>query len=127
MPELDDCEEDDHFDPEDEWDDEVWARYAPEQLEQFKILGARLEKEEVSWREIACLQRVYVRTSCAPKLLETLDISRHGLHQFSRGASCTRVSLPQIVPVVGQVVTMSLCQRRRCRLVGAMRTSDPER
>eukprot|EP00752_Nemacystus_decipiens_P007994 g7142.t1 len=46
LPELDDCEEDDHFDPEDEWDDEVWAGFTEEQIEQFKILGARLEKEE---------------------------------------------------------------------------------
>ena len=47
LPELDDCEEDDHFDPADEWDDEVWARYTPEQIEEFKKLGVRLEKEEV--------------------------------------------------------------------------------
>lgn len=47
LPELDDCEEDDHFDPEDEWDDEVWAGYTEEQIEMFKTLGARLEKEEV--------------------------------------------------------------------------------
>lgn len=57
MPELDDCEEDDHFDPEDEWDDEVWAGYTKEQIEQFKILGARLEAEEVRKRMV-CMQRV---------------------------------------------------------------------
>lgn len=48
LPELDDCEEDDHFDPDDEWDDEAWEGYTLEQIEQFKILGARLEKEEVN-------------------------------------------------------------------------------
>ena len=53
LPELDDCEEDDHFDPADEWDDEVWARYTPEQIEEFKKLGVRLEKEEVG-NLVAC-------------------------------------------------------------------------
>lgn len=47
MPELDDCEEDDHFDPDDLYDDEVWKGFTPEKIKQFKILGARLEKEEV--------------------------------------------------------------------------------
>lgn len=47
MPELDDCEEDDHFDPNDTYDDEVWKGYTQEQIKQFKILGARLEQEEV--------------------------------------------------------------------------------
>lgn len=48
LPELDDCEEDDHFDPESQWDDEVWTGYTPENIEEFKVLGARLEQEEVS-------------------------------------------------------------------------------
>lgn len=76
MPELDDCEEDDHFLPEDEWDDEVWAGYAAEQIEQFKTLGARLEKEEVRDRDgllAACLKftqaehqsALVLDTSCA--------------------------------------------------------------
>lgn len=47
IPELDDCEEDDHFGAEEEWADPVWTGYAPEQIEEFKILGARLEEEEV--------------------------------------------------------------------------------
>lgn len=47
MPELDDDEEDDHFDPNDNYEDEVWKGFSQEQIKQFKILGARLEKEEV--------------------------------------------------------------------------------
>lgn len=47
MPELDDDEEDDHFDPNDNFEDEVWKGYTQEEIKEFKILGARLEKEEV--------------------------------------------------------------------------------
>lgn len=47
MPELDDDEEDDHFDPTDEYDNDVWVGYSQEQIKQFKIMGARLEQEEV--------------------------------------------------------------------------------
>eukprot|EP00904_Undaria_pinnatifida_P012663 jgi/Undpi1/8527/HiC_scaffold_25.g10994.m1 len=46
MPELDDDEEDDHFDPNDNFEDEVWKGYTQEEIKEFKILGARLEKEE---------------------------------------------------------------------------------
>ncbi|CAM9673195.1 unnamed protein product, partial [Scytosiphon promiscuus] len=46
IPELDDCEEDDHFDAEEDWTDSVWTGYTPEQIEEFKVLGARLEEEE---------------------------------------------------------------------------------
>lgn len=48
LPELDDCEEDDHFDPDSKWDDEIWMKFTPEDIEEFKILGQRLEQEEVS-------------------------------------------------------------------------------
>ncbi|CAM9733948.1 unnamed protein product, partial [Laminaria digitata] len=54
MPELDDCEEDDHFDPNDKYEDEVWSGYTQEQIKQFKILGARLEQEEAE--QMASLQ-----------------------------------------------------------------------
>ena len=47
ISELDDCEEDDHFDPNEEYDPEVWKGYTEEEFKEYKELGARLEREEV--------------------------------------------------------------------------------
>lgn len=51
---MDDCEEDDRFDPQEKYDEENWKGYSEEQFKEFKILGARLEQEEVRFkRELA--------------------------------------------------------------------------
>lgn len=47
IQELDDCEEDDHFDPNEEYDGELWKGYTEEEFKQFQIWGAKLEQEEV--------------------------------------------------------------------------------
>ncbi|CAN0063551.1 unnamed protein product, partial [Pylaiella littoralis] len=60
LPELDDCEEDDHFDPDSKWDDEIWMKFTPEDIEEFKILGQRLEQEEVE--QMADLRKKWKKT-----------------------------------------------------------------
>lgn len=47
---MDDCEEDDRFDPQEEYVEENWKGYSEEQFKEFKILGARLEQEEVRFK-----------------------------------------------------------------------------
>ncbi|CAB1096110.1 unnamed protein product [Ectocarpus sp. CCAP 1310/34] len=80
LPELDDCEEDDHFDADDEWDDEAWKGYTPEQIEEFKILGARLEEEES--KQMADLRRRWKETKAD-------SVKKHG--------TAEHLELPDIV------------------------------
>lgn len=47
MAELDDDEDDDHFDQNEEYDPEVWKGYTPEKFDEFKKLGLRFQNEEV--------------------------------------------------------------------------------
>ncbi|CAM9211583.1 unnamed protein product [Hapterophycus canaliculatus] len=63
IPELDDCEEDDHFNDDEDWTDTVWTRHTPEQIDEFKILGARLEEEEK--KQMADLRSRWKQTKAA--------------------------------------------------------------